>query len=116
MLDERKSCASEPREFCVCVPALMNFYLYQPERKKGTQVPVSMFLKSPLKGSSFLEQCMRPVVLVLCQSVSLGHAQLYYCLKLQREKQQLASQPRQRTPVLESRGQPLWPESSPGLE
>lgn len=43
----------------LCVCACSSELLSLPVREEeGTQVPVSMFLKSSVKGSSLLEQCM----------------------------------------------------------
>lgn len=40
----------------VCVPSLVNFYLYQPERRKGSWLSVSVFYMSVVEGSPWLGQ------------------------------------------------------------
>lgn len=50
------ACVLMNLESALCVPSLVNFYLYQPERRKGSQLSVSVFYMSVVEGSPWLGQ------------------------------------------------------------
>lgn len=88
------ACVFVSLEHVVCAPSLLNFHLYQPERRNGTRLSVCLFYmkavgSSPLAGAA----CVTSHVSVMSVCVYLYDSgigvQLCYWLNLQRGKRKL---------------------------